>query len=86
VVANGAGLSRSERNTPQSLARKIQWAWHSRNAPDLLISLPVVGMGGRLRYRIKAGPVTGRARLKTGTLRNVPALPARSTTGAGLWR
>jgi D-alanyl-D-alanine carboxypeptidase/D-alanyl-D-alanine-endopeptidase (penicillin-binding protein 4) len=38
------------------------------------MSLPVAGIDGTMRNRLKAGPATGWARLKTGTLRNVVAL------------
>ncbi len=74
VVDNGSGLSRSERITAATLARLVAWAWHSRHAPDLLMSLPVAGFDGTLRNRIKDSPASGLARLKTGTLRNVAAL------------
>jgi serine-type D-Ala-D-Ala carboxypeptidase/endopeptidase (penicillin-binding protein 4) len=74
VVDNGSGLSRSERISPQTLAELVRWAYGSRHAPDLLMSLPVAGVDGTLRNRIKASPATGMARLKTGTLRNVAAL------------
>jgi serine-type D-Ala-D-Ala carboxypeptidase/endopeptidase (penicillin-binding protein 4) len=74
VVDNGSGLSRSERITATTLARLVEWVWHSRHASDLLMSLPVAGVDGTLRNRIKDSPASGLARLKTGTLRNVAAL------------
>jgi len=74
VMDNGSGLSRSERITPLTMAELLRWAWHSRHAPDLLMSLPVAGVDGTLRNRLKDSPATGVARLKTGTLRNVAAL------------
>ncbi len=74
VVDNGSGLSRSERITAQTLADTVAWAWKSRHAPDLLMSLPVAGVDGTLRNRLKGSPAAGWARLKTGTLRNVTAL------------
>ncbi len=74
VMDNGSGLSRSERISVHTMARLIEWAWRSPLAPDLLMSLPVAGVDGTLRNRIKDSPATGRARLKTGTLANVAAL------------
>jgi D-alanyl-D-alanine carboxypeptidase/D-alanyl-D-alanine-endopeptidase (penicillin-binding protein 4) len=74
VVDNGSGLSRSERISAQTLAQTVAWAWHSRHAPDVLMTLPVVGVDGTMRNRLKESPATGVARLKTGTLRNVRAL------------
>jgi D-alanyl-D-alanine carboxypeptidase/D-alanyl-D-alanine-endopeptidase (penicillin-binding protein 4) len=74
VMDNGSGLSRSERIAPLQLARMLQAAHAGALAPDLLMSLPVAGVDGTLRSRLKEGPATGWARLKTGTLRNVVGL------------
>lgn len=74
VLDNGSGLSRSERITPRQLAQVLQAAHGSRWAPELLMSLPVVGVDGTMRHRLKTGPAAGLARMKTGTLRNVAAL------------
>ena len=74
VLDNGSGLSRSERITPRQLASLLLVAYKGRLAPDLMMSMPVVGVDGTMRNRLKAGPATGAARLKTGTLRNVVAL------------
>ncbi len=74
VMDNGSGLSRSERIAPLQLARMLQAAHEGALAPELLMSLPVAGVDGTMRSRLKDGPATGWARLKTGTLRNVVAL------------
>ncbi len=74
VMDNGSGLSRSEGISPLQLARMLQAALAGPLAPDLLMSLPVAGVDGTLRSRLKDGPATGWARLKTGTLRDVAAL------------
>lgn len=74
VVDNGSGLSRSERISALALAQTVAWAWNSRHAPDLLMSLPVAGVDGTLRNRLKDSAAAGQARLKTGSLRNVRAL------------
>ena len=52
----------------------LQAAHAGRWAPELLMSLPVVGVDGTMRNRLKTGPAAGLARMKTGTLRNVAAL------------
>ena len=74
VTDNGSGLSRSERITPRQMAQMLLAARSGKQAPELMMSLPVVGMDGNLRNRITMGPSTGQARLKGGTLRNVVAL------------
>ncbi len=74
VMDNGSGLSRSERISARTLAQTIAWTWASRHASDLLATLPVAGVDGTLRNRLKDSPATGVARMKTGSLRNVRAL------------
>jgi serine-type D-Ala-D-Ala carboxypeptidase/endopeptidase (penicillin-binding protein 4) len=74
VVDNGSGLSRSERIKPMQMARMLKLALTGKNAPDLLMSLPTVGVDGTMRRRLLNTPAQGWARLKTGTLRNVTAL------------
>ena len=72
VLDNGSGLSRSERISAQALARLLQTAWASPLMPELLSSLPIVGVDGTLR-RIK-GQAAGSAHLKSGSLRDVVAM------------
>jgi D-alanyl-D-alanine carboxypeptidase/D-alanyl-D-alanine-endopeptidase (penicillin-binding protein 4) len=74
VMDNGSGLSRSERISAWQLARMFEVVHGSMNAPDVLAGLPVAGVDGTLRRRFREGPAFQRARLKTGTLRNVVAL------------
>ena len=74
VLDNGSGLSRSERITPWQMASLLAAAYAGPHAPDLMMSLPVAGVDGTLRRRLKDSPAAGWARLKTGTLRNVVAL------------
>jgi serine-type D-Ala-D-Ala carboxypeptidase/endopeptidase (penicillin-binding protein 4) len=83
VMDNGSGLSRSERISPRTMAQTIEAALKGRHAPELLMSLPVAGVDGTMRRRLKDSPAEGWARLKTGTLRNVAALAGtvRDTRG-----
>ncbi|MBB1074652.1 D-alanyl-D-alanine carboxypeptidase/D-alanyl-D-alanine-endopeptidase [Rhodoferax sp. 4810] len=71
VLDNGAGLSRQERISAAGLARLLQLAYASPFMPELMASLPVVGMDGTLK-RSRA-PLAS-AHLKTGSLRDVLAL------------
>lgn len=74
VIDNGSGLSRSERITPRSLALVLKTAHAGKQAPELLMSLPVAGVDGTMRRRLKGTPAEGWARLKDGSLKNVVAL------------
>ncbi|MCA1857328.1 D-alanyl-D-alanine carboxypeptidase/D-alanyl-D-alanine-endopeptidase [Massilia oculi] len=74
VIENGSGLSRLERITPQQMAYLLQAGLRSPWMPEFLASMPIAGIDGTLRRRLQGSPAAGRARLKTGTLRNVVAL------------
>ena len=74
VMENGSGLSRIERVTPQQMAYLLQAGLRSNWAPEFQASMPIVAMDGTMRRRLHGSPAAGRARLKTGTLRNVTAL------------
>ena len=83
VLDNGSGLSRSERLTPRQLALVLKAALQGRWAPELLMSLPIAGVDGTMRNRLKTSPAAGTARLKTGTLRNVTGLAGVVTDPQG---
>jgi D-alanyl-D-alanine carboxypeptidase/D-alanyl-D-alanine-endopeptidase (penicillin-binding protein 4) len=70
VVENGSGLSRTERITSNALARLLVDAYAAPCMPELIASLPQVGVDGTL-LRSKAVP--GSAHLKTGSLSTVAA-------------
>lgn len=68
VFDNGSGLSREERISAAALAKMLQEAWRSPVMPELMSSLPAMGVDGTLRRRsLRSG---GAAHLKTGTLRD----------------
>lgn len=74
VLENGSGLSRTERLSATLLAQVLQTAWQADYGPELLASLPLAGVDGTLTNRFRSGPAYRKARLKTGTLRDVTAL------------
>lgn len=86
ALDNGSGLSRSERLTPRQLVRLLQRAQAGRYASELTMSLPLAGTDGTMRKRLTSGPAFGRARLKTGSLRNVNAIAGYVPDAQGrLW-
>jgi serine-type D-Ala-D-Ala carboxypeptidase/endopeptidase (penicillin-binding protein 4) len=74
VIENGSGLSRLERIKPAQMAALLVSAWESPQAPELLNSMPVAVVDGPRWRRLKGSSSDGRARLKTGMLRNVAAV------------
>jgi len=72
LLDNGAGLSRDARISAQALAQLLQSAYRSPLMPELMASLPIVGVDGTLKRSQAAA--RGSAHLKTGSLRDVAAL------------
>ncbi len=71
VVVNGSGLARDTRISARTLGQLLQSDWASPFMPELLSSLPIVGVDGTLRRSTAAA---GRAHLKTGSMRDVVAV------------
>lgn len=71
VIDNGSGLSRETRLSAALLARLLQDAAASPWMPELMASLPISGVDGTMR---RTATLTGRAHLKTGSLRDVAAV------------
>jgi D-alanyl-D-alanine carboxypeptidase/D-alanyl-D-alanine-endopeptidase (penicillin-binding protein 4) len=71
VLENGSGLSRNERISAASLARLLRHAFDGPLMPELMASLPLVGVDGTMRKRNGAA---GSAHIKTGLLADVRAI------------
>lgn len=82
-LENGSGLSRTERISPQLMVSLLQHAYQAPYQPELLASLPLAGTDGTLKRRLTQAETKGKARLKTGTLRNVVALAGYVTDRSG---
>jgi D-alanyl-D-alanine carboxypeptidase/D-alanyl-D-alanine-endopeptidase (penicillin-binding protein 4) len=74
VFENGSGLSRIERMSPVQMGAVLQAGLTSQWAPEFLASIPIVGIDGTMRRRLRDSPAAGHARMKSGTLKNVVAL------------
>lgn len=70
-LENGSGLSRRERISAASLDRLLLDAWKSPVMPELVSSLPVVGIDGTMKKHLAESEARGRAHIKTGTLDGV---------------
>jgi len=82
IIDNGSGLSRTTRISALQMAKVLSVAYHSRYAPEFLASLPLAGIDGTLRSRMK-GVAAGSVRLKTGHLDGVSGVAGYVTTPAG---
>lgn len=80
ALENGSGLARSESMTARQLGQLLQAAWVSPLMPDLVASLPALGLDGTLR---KAGQNVGLAHLKTGSLVDVAGVAGYVHAGQG---
>jgi D-alanyl-D-alanine carboxypeptidase/D-alanyl-D-alanine-endopeptidase (penicillin-binding protein 4) len=81
-IDNGSGLSRRTRISALQMATILGAAYRSRYAPEFLASLPLAGIDGTLRSRMKSAPA-GAARLKTGHIDGVSAVAGYVTTPGG---
>ena len=74
VLENGSGLSRTEKISARQMAGVLQAGLRSKWAPEFQSSLPIAGVDGTMRRRLKDTPAYERARIKTGGLGNVMAI------------
>ncbi|MCF8160975.1 MAG: D-alanyl-D-alanine carboxypeptidase, partial [Polaromonas sp.] len=71
TMDNGSALSRQKRISAQQLGQLLQVAYASPTMPELMSSLPLVGVDGTLKRSLASN---ASAHLKTGSLRHVTAL------------
>lgn len=83
VLGNGSGLSRESRISARHMGELLLHAYASPYMPEFIASLPVAGVEGTLRKRMKGEDIAGRAHLKTGTLNDVRAIAGYVLTRSG---
>ena len=81
-IDNGSGLSRTTRISVLQMAKVLSLAYRSPYAPEFMASLPLGGMDGTLRSRMKDSP-PGSVRLKTGHLDGVTGVAGYVITSSG---
>jgi D-alanyl-D-alanine carboxypeptidase/D-alanyl-D-alanine-endopeptidase (penicillin-binding protein 4) len=79
----GSGLSRSALVTPQAVVSLLRHMHRHPHREVFLDALPVAGVDGTLRRRLRDTPAAGHLRAKTGTLRYVHALSGMVTHSSG---
>jgi len=82
-LEEGSGLSRNNLTTPNATVKLLDYMSRHRCAGEYLAALPVAGVDGTLRNRMKNTPAAGNLRAKTGTLRWANSLSGYVTTAAG---
>jgi D-alanyl-D-alanine carboxypeptidase/D-alanyl-D-alanine-endopeptidase (penicillin-binding protein 4) len=83
ALENGSGLSRVERIGARDMASLLVAAWRSPVMPELIASLPLVGVDGTFRRRLKHAGVKGHAHIKGGTIAGVRAIAGYILDAAG---
>jgi len=81
-IDNGSGLSRATHISVLQMAKVLSAAYHSRYAPEFIASLPLAGIDGTLKSRMKTSPA-GSVRMKTGHLDGVTGMAGYVTTPSG---
>jgi serine-type D-Ala-D-Ala carboxypeptidase/endopeptidase (penicillin-binding protein 4) len=83
TVADGSGLSRSNRTSPKAVVALLTAMDESELAPGFYNSLPIAGRSGTLIDRMRRSAARDACRAKTGTLSNVSALAGYCDTRSG---
>ena len=78
--SEGSGLSRRTLVSPQAVTDLLRWVTQQRFAPDFIDALPIAGVDGTLKRRLRESLAAGALRAKTGTLTHVYALSGYTTT------
>ncbi|MCC0178117.1 D-alanyl-D-alanine carboxypeptidase/D-alanyl-D-alanine-endopeptidase [Waterburya agarophytonicola K14] len=73
-LRDGSGLSRNNLATPRALVSTLRAMYHAKGNDVFFASLPVAGISGTLKNRLRHTTAEGTVRAKTGTLRGVRAL------------
>src|SRR5205823_11235571 len=83
LFEEGSGLSRNNLTTPNATIRLLEYMSKHKAAEVWMNALPISGVDGTLRNRMKGTAAAGNVRAKTGTLRWANSLSGHMTTAAG---
>ena len=79
----GSGMSRNNLTSANATVALLTVMATNRWAADYYAALPIAGVDGTLRSRMRSGPAFGKVHAKTGTLRWVNSLSGYVTSAAG---
>ena len=80
VLADGSGLSRRSYVTPDALVRILRYVHRAPYREEFVATLPVAGVDGTIRRRMRGTPAENKVYAKTGSLGNVRSLSGFVTT------
>jgi D-alanyl-D-alanine carboxypeptidase/D-alanyl-D-alanine-endopeptidase (penicillin-binding protein 4) len=83
VLDDGSGLSRGDMITADSTVQLLQFMDKHRYGAVFRDALPIAGVDGTLRNRLKGTPAENNLRAKTGSLSSANSLAGYVTTAAG---
>jgi serine-type D-Ala-D-Ala carboxypeptidase/endopeptidase (penicillin-binding protein 4) len=83
VMENGSGLSRNGQVSARHIAELLRDAYHHPQRDVFINSLPILGVDGTLKNRLRGTHLAGHGHLKTGTLNNAKALAGYVTADNG---
>jgi D-alanyl-D-alanine carboxypeptidase/D-alanyl-D-alanine-endopeptidase (penicillin-binding protein 4) len=83
VINDGSGLSRNDMITANATVQLLTFMSKHRYFATFRDALPIAGVDGTLRTRMRGTPAEGNLRAKTGSLNSVASLSGYVTTAAG---
>jgi len=83
LFEEGSGLSRNNLTTARATVGLLEFMSRHKAAETFRLGLPIAGVDGTLRNRMKGTAAAGNVRAKTGTLRWAVSLSGYVTSGAG---
>jgi N-acyl-D-amino-acid deacylase len=83
IFEEGSGLSRNNLTTAANTIQLLQFMTTHRERDAFFAALPIAGVDGSLRNRMKGTPAANNVRAKTGTLRYATSLSGYATAPSG---
>lgn len=83
IFEEGSGLSRNNLTTPTATVKLLTFMSKHKDADVYRAALPIAGVDGTLRNRMKNTAAAGNVRAKTGTLRWANSISGYVTTAGG---